>query len=216
MLETIKGLEVQGKVFTQKTPLFLFPNETNRIAVVFGRNGAGKSTIAEAFRMVRDQSSVTDISASMINQSNPVSPQPATGTGFDWNRTISVFDEQYIDENIKLNTDDRGLKTIVLFSDMASIDEQIQKKNREKANNIQRGVSLSDELAHYSDAADLRSPLNILDQIKTILRNDWANKDKTVKGNKVNTAVTEQVSHDIAQRKPRNAAQEVQTKMAVF
>lgn len=48
MYENIKGISVQGKCFEKLTNLNFFNEDTQRISLIFGRNGSGKSTISNA------------------------------------------------------------------------------------------------------------------------------------------------------------------------
>ena len=56
MIEEIRGLEIAGKRFETKQTLYFFDGAkeaaSKRIALVYGRNGSGKTTIASAFRQV--------------------------------------------------------------------------------------------------------------------------------------------------------------------
>lgn len=45
MIEKVKGLSICGRCFSKKTNLTFFPNDNDRIAIVYGKNGSGKSTI---------------------------------------------------------------------------------------------------------------------------------------------------------------------------
>ena len=49
MLNNIKGIKFKGAAFDSETTLQLFSqNETDRVSLIFGRNGSGKSTISRA------------------------------------------------------------------------------------------------------------------------------------------------------------------------
>lgn len=49
MIENVKGLSINGRCFLEETNLAFFPGEKDRIAVVYGENGSGKSTISDGF-----------------------------------------------------------------------------------------------------------------------------------------------------------------------
>ena len=55
MLEQIKGIKLKGANFVNQTELKLFnrPNDkVEKVALFYGRNGTGKSTISYAFKKV--------------------------------------------------------------------------------------------------------------------------------------------------------------------
>ena len=52
MIEKVKGLSICGRCFSKKTNLTFFPNYNDRIAIVYGKNGSGKSTISDGFSQI--------------------------------------------------------------------------------------------------------------------------------------------------------------------
>ena len=52
MIEKVKGLSICGRCFSKKTNLTFFPNDNDRIAIVYGKNGSGKSTISDGFSQI--------------------------------------------------------------------------------------------------------------------------------------------------------------------
>lgn len=55
MIEKIRKLKIKGGKFEKETTFEFFKNENQRVAIVYGRNGSGKSTIAKGFREFRIQ-----------------------------------------------------------------------------------------------------------------------------------------------------------------
>lgn len=202
MLESVGGIAIHGKVFAQKTQLFLYPKPSDRVAIVIGRNGSGKSTIAEAFRMIHSPDASSAISAELVDHSGRAITCPATNTEQNWKDVISVYDERYIVSTVKLSPDAKGLKTIVLFSDMVSIDNLIQQKTLDVESEKHNAETLANQMDLFSDFSNPASPLYTWNLIKAELRRDWAIQDKDIKGNKINTPVTDQVAHEIADMKP--------------
>ena len=70
MLENIKGLKIQGRCFSEETDLILFPNPNDRISIVYGKNGSGKSTISEGLSSIAENIFPTDLTASLLNTEN--------------------------------------------------------------------------------------------------------------------------------------------------
>lgn len=73
MFENISGIAIKERCFEETARMIFFPKDTDRIAIVYGKNGSGKSTISEGFyQMVMDKDEI-DIEAKPIdNQQNVV------------------------------------------------------------------------------------------------------------------------------------------------
>lgn len=83
-----------------------FPNDNDRIAIVYGKNGSGKSTISYGFSQIASGEDTEELSASLIDRAdNEIDLVPES--------KIFVFNEKYIDENVKIDAD--GLGTIILL-----------------------------------------------------------------------------------------------------
>ena len=70
MVEKIKGISIKGRCFSNDTSLVLYPNNKDRIAVVYGKNGSGKSTISTGFQNVASTTFESDITLKLIDGSN--------------------------------------------------------------------------------------------------------------------------------------------------
>ena len=66
MIEKVKGLSICGRCFSKKTNLAFFPNDNDRIAIVYGKNGSGKSTISDGFSQIASGEDTEELSASGI------------------------------------------------------------------------------------------------------------------------------------------------------
>ncbi len=123
MLENVKGLKIQGRCFNEEANLILFPNFTpnsnDRISIVYGKNGSGKSTISEGLCSIANNTFPTDLTASLINAEK----QSIT---LSEDSKLFVFNEKYIDENVKI--DDDGLGTIILLGGQVNVQTEIDKK----------------------------------------------------------------------------------------
>ena len=83
---------------------------SHKINIVFGENGSGKSTIAEAFRQY-SQGNVDYISF------------PGASIDEDDRKRIFVFDEQFVRQNLEMS-EKKGLGTIVTIGDAVSISQE--------------------------------------------------------------------------------------------
>lgn len=131
MLKDITKIKVSGARFNSTTTFDFFnPHEQNKIksvkgALLYGRNGTGKSTIAKAFRRLAGEAVPTITSANFYNDAD----QPVT-LGEEEKKHIFVFDEDFVDKNVRLQQD--HLETIVMLGEAADLTEKIEKAETRK------------------------------------------------------------------------------------
>lgn len=188
MLKQFSGISVQGRCFPQKTTLSFFTKEDERLALVYGANGSGKSTISTAFRTLLDQESSELV----------VAPAAIDGNeGITTSLPVFIFDEKYIDNNVKI--DDDGLGSIVLLGAQvelqAQIDDTLEKLQKEQS----KLQVLQTTQESYNAATNPLSPTYHWNNLKAILKgvSEWAKRDSEIKGNKQNTAVTDAIVEEI-------------------
>ena len=116
MIEKIKGIRITGRCFKSNTDYLFFPNPNDRISLIYGKNGSGKSTIAEGMASIAASGVFSDLSVSFIDE-NKQDVSIENGTN------VFVFNEKYVDENVKI--DDDGLGTIVLFGSQVGLQAKI-------------------------------------------------------------------------------------------
>ena len=184
MIEKLKGIRIKGRCFKSDTDLIFYENQNDRTAIVFGKNGSGKSTISEGIASISNKDPEnSDLLASFIDlEHNTISFEKDSG--------IYVFNEKYIDENVKI--DDDGLETIVLLGNQVGLQEEIEAQ-REKVRLLSEKIdNVSREYSKYQDKSNMLSPDYHQSKIMTLLKKDggWAKIDSQIKGNKINSQVT--------------------------
>lgn len=114
MIKQIASVAVNGRCFSEEKVFCFFPKTDVRLSLVYGANGSGKSTISRAFQTLTHETN-SDISARVLDTEGNeiVLASPA----------ISVFNEDYIDANIRI--DDDGLGCIVLLGEQVELQTQI-------------------------------------------------------------------------------------------
>jgi len=135
MIRDICSLNIKGRYFSEGINLPLFPDKQSRFILVYGRNGSGKSTISEGISETLKNKDVTaDITVEALDQQNNIIN--------DWvNDNIYVFNEKYIENNIKFAED--GLQTILLLGKQINLKDEIDEcekslnefKNKYELNN---------------------------------------------------------------------------------
>ena len=191
MLKFLKGIKIQGRKFTNATEFDFWGKETSRISLLYGRNGSGKSTISDAFEALKkDEVSDFTMIAPLLF--------PTKSFGEEDKKNIFVFNEKFVDRNIKIEDD--GIGSIVMFGRQAELDNQIKEK-KELLNQICSTIEQDTLLCgEFNDKKNNKSPAYYLRKCEDSLKTDkgWANQDSLLKGMRHNSAVNTSVVVDIA------------------
>lgn len=204
MLHDIASLKLQGANFDELKELSLFyfkdkPKPKNSCCngvLLYGRNGAGKSTIAKCFRKIAGENPTGIVQATLCNAEGK-----ELSLTDDDKKHIFVFNEDYIDKNIKLQED--HLNTIVLLGEAADLTDKITEAEKalEKAKiEYDKQKSIYDE---YNNPDNVKSPEYYRKKIWLKLKGDtnWAGRDRQITGAKKNTPVTERIYSKILKHK---------------
>lgn len=191
----LKKLKFKGGFFTEETELELFKNE-NRISILYGKNGSGKSTISNAVRKAKGDAVEDIVKATMYGQDD---------AQFMDMQCIHVFNEDYINSRVKIRDD--GLSTIVLFGELGNLEDKIldlQLKLEAELNRNKEFKSIAEE---FEDKNNKKSPSNCRFQIILGLSGDghWAEREKIINDGKRNAAVTDKVIDSIIALQPADA-----------
>ena len=170
MIEKIKGISVKGKCFAEYTKLLLFPNEKNRMSIIYGKNGSGKSTISEGFSYISSKNDSTEVDVELFDYDNINMSLP---------------------DNIKIEKE--GLNTIILFGEQKDLQCKIDDYCLVKLEVESIIKEINNSLEAYNDPNDPYSPDYHMNTIKKNLQRKWAQTDGELKGNKINSKVTDEV-----------------------
>lgn len=190
MLKELSSMKISGANFRQPTMLDLFnPAENNKIktikgALLYGKNGSGKSTIARGFRKISGEA------APVVGQVLPLDKDGRPiNLSEDEKKHIFVFDEEYVDKNVKLH--EEHLDTIVILGEQVDLTEKIEKAEGEC--NAAK-IALEDQekvYKEYCDYQNIKSPKYYLFKLRSALQGDdsWAGRDKEIRSGRQNTGV---------------------------
>lgn len=192
MLKDITGIRLLGANFDKVTDiLMLDTNEGNtrknvKGCLLYGRNGAGKSTLAKAIKKAKGEIQDSIIQSEFLDINN--SPIVLNE---EENARVFVFDEEYIDKNIKFR--EEGLDTIIMVGHQVKLEDEIKdKKNKlEKVENDL--VQKKEILSKIENSECKESPEYYIKKMRSALQGNssWAERDKIVKGNRQNTRVND-------------------------
>lgn len=203
MIEKVKGIMINGRCFAKKTLLSFFPEKDDRIAIVYGKNGSGKSTISDGFSKIVSNDFSEELSASLIDRSDNVIDLSAESK-------IFVFNEKYIDKNVKIDAD--GLGTIILLGGQIDLQADIDKYTKQLETEQKKRDDVEKALDAFKDNNNPYSPDYHLVRIKKVLQGEWASKDATIKGNKINSKVTDYIVREIGDLSVSDTKEQLQQK----
>ena len=192
MLSDATSIQLSGANFSPVTLLPPFETQGNKpgkyvkASLLYGRNGTGKSTIARAFRKVRDDDARTVRSAELLDSNGAT-----VSVSDDEKARIFVFDEDFVEEKVKLR--ESNLDTIVMLGESKDVDERLEAAINERDSAKKTMEDLEESFIEYSDRNNPKSPAYYQDRMKSALQGDaaWAGRDKEIKGARRNTSVKE-------------------------
>ena len=208
-LKDITGIKLKGANFETEVPLqLLMPDKEPALGLLYGKNGAGKSTISRAFAKVSGKNEETIEYAITINaEGNEVLLTEEEKT------RIHVFNEQYVDSNIKFRPDGKGLETIVVLGKANDIEKEMadaQKAVNEQQPKVENQKAIC---VDFENEKSQKSPLFHMKKIREALKGDgaWAGRDAKIKGNMRATSTREDTYTKFISRKPLKKRDELVT-----
>lgn len=195
MFEQVKSLNFSSEAFPTPSLFDIFPKTQNHTCLIYGRNGAGKSTIAKAFRKLYDGTTDGINSSSLIDEAgSPLSLSE------ELCQSIYVFDEEYINQNIRIRDD--GLKSIVMLGEQADLDDKIQGLISElkKAEAAQSQAEV--DLSRFTDTESFDRPEYHYKRAQDNLKANWSSRRKEIMQLGNNAPVSKDKAHDIATAPP--------------
>ncbi|MDE6604930.1 MAG: AAA family ATPase, partial [Clostridia bacterium] len=203
MIDQIKGIRIQGKCFTNKTDFIFFTDIGDRIGLVYGKNGSGKSTISEGINISSNKHICDELTATFLDEAQHELELP------DIQDKVFVFNENYIDRNIKI--DDDGLGTIILFGKQADIQSEIDACEKEIEIVQNEYTKAYENNQQYLKNENILSPQYHWLRIQEILKKPggWAEQDSKLKGNRRNASVTDGIINDICTLSPSKTYEEL-------
>ena len=188
----LKRIKFKGGFFTEEADLELFRNE-DRMSIVYGKNGTGKSTLANAMRKAKGDSIDDIIEVSLYDQE---------GSDYTDVQCIHVFNEDYVNSRVKIRDD--GLNTIVLFGELGNLEDRILDLQRMLDDEISKNKDYKATVEEFNDKNSEKSPSKCKAQIITELSEDgaWAEREKIINNLKRKASVTDKVVCNIVELKP--------------
>ena len=180
MFEDFKTITIKGGCFDSATELELFKKDA--LSVIYGRNGSGKTTIANCIGELAKSDEEKNIDFTVTSTAI---------ISVDKKDSVFIFNEDFVREQVRVEND--GINTIVMLGEQVELDEQIAKKKEVLIKLEEDFNKLDEEQRKYNNAKENISPLYYFNQIRDALRADggWADIDRDIKGNTVKSRISE-------------------------
>lgn len=188
----LKKVKFKGGFFADETEVELF-SEEDRLSLIYGKNGSGKSTISKAIHKAKGDT-VEDIErADLYDGENKA---------YSDIQSVHVFNEDYVNSRVKIRED--GLNTIVLLGELGNLEDKILDLELRIEAESNRNAELKIVADEYKDRDSKKSPDYCRFQINLGLSGDghWAEREKIINDGKRNAGVTEKVIDSIIELKP--------------
>lgn len=180
MFDKIKGINFKkpGDECIRRFDFFDMPHNCG--CFIYGNNGSGKSSIAKWFRNYKASIEESD-SEYIYDFHNNIVNLPE-----DKLKSIHIFDEEFIENNIKVDAD--GINSIVILGESVQLNSDIQciKRIIEKRNKIKENIS--NTINKYNEE------LSTLDEeLKRTLQSEWAERNRRILKHQRRSSVTDTV-----------------------
>ena len=190
----LKELQFQGGCFNEETNLELF--DKNRITVLYGKNGSGKSTISRAVLKAR---------GTEINEIQHAVMRDEKGDVLTDLQCVHVFNEDYINAKVRIQKD--GLKSIVLLGEMGDLEDQITILESKIQTEETKHGELKKHKENFENEDNEVSPKFYRNRISEGLTGagHWAEREKLIRGNIRNTSVKDYVIDSVIKQRPKES-----------
>lgn len=207
MFENIFKLKLKGAAFSDETILPLFSDPKERISLIYGKNGTGKSTISKAVIKAAGREMPELSVVELLNNQGQIVSIPQSPD----ERRVYVFNENYVQESIRLK--EAGLETIIMFGQQVDLDNQITVAQAESdAAEISRQHQ-ENNYKRYTDTSQITSPRYYITKMNLALSGDnhWAGRMREIDSSRRrNASVTDNTYTEIIRSKPTKPLEEIQ------
>jgi len=144
------------------------------ISIIYGANGAGKTTIGRAFSYIKNPTDYGEF----INSSYLLDCQGNTiSLSDDEKQNIYVYSEDFIEKEVAFKSLEK-MKSIVIFG--KNIENEVKIKELSKQIDDNKKIIADLHLEKYEDNEDSLSPLMYYEQIKKLATKDWAVEEQKI------------------------------------
>lgn len=155
--------------------LFFTNDATNRVSIIYGKNGSGKTTFSEAVNFYLGKSTKSSFIKSFPIDSN------SKEITFKENNRVFIFNEDFINESIGFKEGSDSLNAIVMFGESKNINDEISRITAEN-NEIKKNIQQLD-VSKFKTSGSGVCLDDLMNEVTDILKKHWALRDRDIKGN---------------------------------
>ena len=209
IIESLTSIKINSAFFETSTELGLFPAlnapKRNRVALIYGKNGSGKSSIAQGFRELRENADPRTVTITPLASGRLISQQQNSKS-----EKFFIFDEKYIKNSVSIK--DNGLDAIVLFGEQVQLEAEIQNVSDIIETKETQQQAQEEDMSNYTNKTNVVSPLYWYKEIEASLKGNgcWSENSSKIKGNKKNDSVTKDVINKIGMLQPAKSLSDLQ------
>lgn len=200
-IERMSGVKIKSEFFNTAPIWELYPPR-HRVALLYGKNGCGKTTVAQGFRQYKNGAAIPRVELTPTANNTIVSATPGQPGKF------CVFDEDYVASMVKLK--DVGMDAIVLFGVQIDLEAEISQNQTDINSKLNEIVQQTDECTQFVTAANVASPDHWIGMITTELGKEdgWARYDADIRGNPTKSRIPQALNR-IGQLSPDKPKEEI-------
>lgn len=204
MYEKIKGVSIKGGYFEPETQIDIFENPSQQIALIYGKNGSGKSSLADAISEYKYnkkdwyETCFRDFTMNELEKSEEVK------------NNVYVYNEEFIDNNFKVS--EGGLETIVLLGEQVDVEDKIEKAESLVNDKNREFEKLHNVILKFENEKDALSHKLYKNKVLKSLSSDngWASRDRDIKEFKRKSSVDFNKAEEIVKNEPKKTKEELQ------
>lgn len=181
-VKDISSVKIKGANFQNETIFNLFSGK--KVSLIYGENGAGKSTIARGIYNLANQTDNHGIRLAFLDSNEDELNID------DASSHIFVFDEDYIRRMVGIHSS-TGLNSIVILGDLKDVEEKIGEQKLLLDKETTELQQEEDKLNRLTDFKNRESKFFIINNIYEKLREDggWADRLRKIRNNKAKSKV---------------------------
>lgn len=193
MIDKIAKIKIEGGGFPSPCTLTVFSKPTDRVSIIYGKNGSGKTTVSNGFQALKKNDTAEFSMCSLLDFTDSEIKLSEKDRS-----NIHVFNEDFVDRNVRFS-DTPGLKTIVMFGDQVDFDKEIESKKAELSDAKRKEENVKSKCDEFKDAENSKSPQFYVNLMRMKLREDngWADTDRIIKGNTNKSSINLEIIQDI-------------------
>ncbi|WP_144505198.1 AAA family ATPase [Bacillus mycoides] len=200
MKMNFSAIEIKGACFKENSEFSFFDKVNQKSSIIYGKNGSGKSSLSKAFyekKVTLMDPLHTGNYETLIFKELSANNETRNVISEETLKEVPIFvyNEDFILNNVHFK--EEGLDTIVMLGTQQDISEKITNTELEISKHQKVLSDLRDRERVYLDRSSTDAPNYYLEKIMEKLRKKWAERQRKILGNKTNSAVSEQVVHNL-------------------